>query len=121
MGRRTARRPVVRLRGSAVTSRPDTLAVEEPLELRVDGETLTVTMRTPGDDMDLAAGFLVTEGSITRAEQLPSMRYCAGTDESGANTYNVLDLVLTVPPPTARAFPTTSSCGVCGTASLDLV
>ena len=121
MGRLTTRRPVLRLASGGATSRPDTLVVEEPLELRVSGTTLTVTMRTPGDDMDLAAGFLVAEGAVTRQEQITSMRYCAGTGPDGVNTYNVLDLSLTVPPPAPRAFVTTSSCGTCGTASLELV
>jgi FdhD protein len=121
MGRRTARRNVVRIDGRATVTRPDTLAVEEPLEVRVSGEAITVTMRTPGDDMDLAAGFLVSEGVVSRTDQLRSMRYCAGADVDGVNTYNVLDLDLTVPPPPARRQYTTSACGICGTASLDAV
>ena len=83
-------------------------------------------MRTPGDDMDLAAGFLVSEGVITRTEELEAMRSCAGATDVGLNTYNVLDLTLAagVAPPDpslARAFYTTSSCGLCGKASLDAV
>ena len=106
--------------------RPDTLVVEEPLEIRVGGSPLAVTMRTPGDDMDLAAGFLVSEGVITQTDQLAAMRYCAGATDAGLNTYNVLDLTLAegVAPPDpslARAFYTTSSCGLCGKASLDAV
>ncbi|MEO7077649.1 MAG: formate dehydrogenase accessory sulfurtransferase FdhD, partial [Rhodococcus sp. (in: high G+C Gram-positive bacteria)] len=65
MGRITTRRPVVRLRGRVETSRPDTLVVEEPLEIRVNGAALAVTMRTPGHDVDLVHGFLLTEGVIT--------------------------------------------------------
>jgi FdhD protein len=121
MGRLTARRKVVRIDGAQVVTRPDTLAVEEPLEIRVGGAALTVTMRTPGDDMDLAAGFLVSEGVVSRTDQLTAMRFCAGATDEGVNTYNVLDLTLTVPPPEPRAFSTTSSCGICGTASLDAV
>src|ERR1700722_12890738 len=103
----------------------DTLAGEEPLEIRIGGRSFAVTMRTPGADFDLTAGFLVSEGIITRTEQLSSMRYCAGNNE-GANEYNVLDLTLGdgVAPPdesTARAFFTTSSCGLCGKASIDAV
>lgn len=63
MGRITDRRTVMRLRAGALTVRPDTLVVEEPLEIRVGGRSLAVTMRTPGHDFDLAAEFLVTEGS----------------------------------------------------------
>lgn len=121
MGRLTARRPVVRLDGDSVVRRPDTLAVEEPLEIRVGGTVLTVTMRTPGDDMDLAAGFLVSEGAISKTDQLTEMRFCAGADATGQNSFNVLDLVLTVPAPVPRAVYTSSSCGLCGTASLEAV
>lgn len=104
----------------------DTLAGEEPLELRVGGRSLAVTMRTPGADFDLAAGFLVSEGVIAATRDLLAMRYCAGEDENGVNQFNVLDLTLAsdVPPPNsdvARAFFTTSSCGICGKASIDAV
>ena len=121
MGRLTTRRPVLRLSAGGDVSRPDTLVVEEPLELRIDGISLTVTMRTPGDDLDLAAGFLVAEAAVTRSEQIRSMKYCAGADATGQNAFNLLDLSLTVPGPAPRAFVTTSSCGVCGSASLDAV
>ncbi len=124
MGRLTARRKVVRVDGATVLTRPDTLAVEEPLEIRVGGTPLTVTMRTPGDDMDLAAGFLVSEGAVNRTDQLRAMRFCAGANldaAQGTNSYNVLDCDLTVPPPAPRAMYTTSSCGICGTASLEAV
>jgi FdhD protein len=117
---------VLRLGGPAEVERPDTLVVEEPLEIRVGGRALAVTMRTPGSDMDLAAGFLVSEGVVTAADQVLSQRYCAGATDEGLNTYNVLDVVLApgVAPPdpsVERAFYTTSSCGLCGKASLDAV
>ena len=96
------------------------------MELRVDGRPLAVTMRTPGDDVELAHGFLLTEGVITGAAELASARYCDSVDDTGANTYNVLDVTLApgVAPPAVgveRNFYTTSSCGVCGKASLDAV
>lgn len=129
MGRVTTRRPVLRLDLAADpatrTSRPDTLAVEEPLEIRVGGESLTVTMRTPGDDFDLAAGFLLTEGVLRTREELLAIRYCAGSTDDGVNTYNLLDVDIaataSVPAGAHRRFYTTSSCGVCGKASLDAV
>ena len=104
----------------------DVLAVEEPLEIRVGGRSLAVTMRTPGHDYDLAAGFLVSEGVITRGDQFAAARYCAGATVEGLNTYNVLDVTLAagVPQPDPsleRNFYTTSSCGVCGKASIDMV
>jgi FdhD protein len=106
--------------------RPDTLAAEEPFEIRVDGTPLTVTMRTPGDDVELAHGFLLTEGVIAGREDVLTARYCAGTDDDGANTYNLLDVRLApgVPAPdpsVTRNFYTTSSCGVCGKAALDAI
>ncbi len=128
MGRITVRRPVVRLstRSPEPTSRIDSLAVEEPLELRVDGRPLTITMRTPGADMELAAGFLLAEGVIAAADDIRTMRYCAGTDADGRQTYNVLDIVLSegvaAPDPSVeRAFITTSSCGLCGAAGIEAV
>jgi FdhD protein len=134
MGRVTARRKVVHLdlspdaaaAGTSVRRRPDTLVVEEPLEIRVGGRSLAVTMRTPGHDMELAAGFLAGEGVIGARDDVVSMRYCAGTDDNGEQTYNLLDVELAehVPAPDAsveRSFYTTSSCGLCGKASIDAV
>jgi FdhD protein len=126
MGRVTGRRPVVRIDSEHAVRRPDTLVVEEPLEIRVGGRALAVTMRTPGDDIDLVHGFLLTEGVIRTAADVTAARYCAGTDDDGQNTYNVLDVALTdgVPPPAPgveRNFYTTSSCGVCGKASIDAI
>ncbi|MFB6893514.1 formate dehydrogenase accessory sulfurtransferase FdhD [Kitasatospora sp. NPDC056327] len=126
MTRATARRRVLRLRGDGRGTRPDALAAEEPLEIRLGGEPLTVTMRTPGQDFDLVAGFLVGEGLVHRAEDLAALRYCAGTDEDGANTYNVVDATLRG---AARALPlsahrnllTTSACGLCGRDTVDAV
>jgi len=127
MTRVTVRRSIVRHRvGTGPVRRPDTLAAEEPLEIRVGGRALAVTMRTPGHDMDLTAGFLVSEGVVARTWELAGMRYCAGATDEGLNTYNVLDCVLEagVPAPDPsieRAFFTTSSCGICGKASIDAV
>ncbi|MDG4822112.1 formate dehydrogenase accessory sulfurtransferase FdhD [Asanoa sp. WMMD1127] len=134
MGRVTDRREIVRFDLSAGTAvrRMDSVSGEEPLEIRVgtrgDGRTprrpLAVTMRTPGDDIDLAIGFLLTEGVIRNAGDVVTAQLCAGTDTP--NTYNVVDIVLAdgVPAPDtdpARAFYTTSSCGVCGKASIDAI
>jgi FdhD protein len=126
MGRLTARRSVLRIGGPAPVRRPDTLVVEEPLEIRVGGRPLAVTMRTPGADMDLAAGFLVSEGVVGAADELRAIRYCAGAGGEEGNSYNVLDVDLApgVPlpdPSLERSFFTTSSCGLCGKASLDAV
>ncbi|ORA26939.1 formate dehydrogenase accessory sulfurtransferase FdhD [Mycobacterium aquaticum] len=126
MGRVTARRPVLRIRDGHQVRRPDTLTVEEPLEIRVGARPLTVTMRTPGHDFDLAAGFLVSEGVVSESGQIAGIRYCAGATADGTNTYNVVDVTLAdrVAPPDPsleRNFYTTSSCGLCGKASLEAV
>ncbi|MGA5305315.1 formate dehydrogenase accessory sulfurtransferase FdhD [Nucisporomicrobium flavum] len=127
MARTMNRRPVMKidLDGSGVPRRrSDDLAAEEPLEIRLRREPLAVTMRTPGQDIDLAMGFLLTEGIIRAADDVVTAQLCAGTD--APNTYNVVDVVLGahVPPPDtdpSRNFYTTSSCGVCGKASIDAV
>jgi len=116
----------VHLDGETAAERIDTLVAEEPLEIRVGGAAIAVTMRTPGDDFDLVAGFTFTEGLVAAPEQLSAMRYCAGADADGRNSYNVIDVSLTddAPPLDAspsRNFYTTSSCGVCGKASIDAV
>lgn len=126
MGHVTSRRQVTHLTAEKAITRPETLVVEEPLEIRVDGAAVTVTMRTPGADIELAQGFLLTEGVIGGRDDIHSIRYCSGRDDGGANTYNVLDVTLApgVPKPdldVTRNFYTTSSCGVCGKASLDAV
>ncbi|MRH27719.1 formate dehydrogenase accessory sulfurtransferase FdhD [Microbacterium sp. SYP-A9085] len=146
MGRITVHKPILRVTvgtddGDHTARRSDTLAVEEPLEIRIGGEALTVTMRTPGHDVELAAGYLVAEGVITRSEQFGSAIHCGGPGTGGrivetgprpllaqtdGNTYNVLDVTLapgTPPPDAARArrSVTTSACGVCGVASIDQV
>jgi FdhD protein len=129
MGRATSRRPVWRVDTTtgAPVRRPDILAAEEPLEIRVGPAgrarpPLAVTMRTPGDDLDLALGFLLTEGLIAEDGDVLTAQLCAGQEEP--NNYNVVDVTLAphVPPPRTdptRNFYTTSSCGVCGKASIE--
>lgn len=122
MSRVTARRRMRRITPAGEITRPDTLAVEEPLEIRVRGESLTVTMRTPGNDIDLVHGFLFGESLIATAADIRTARYCAGTDDEGRNTYNVLDIDPTRPlilP--SRPFLTTGACGLCGRTALDEV
>src|SRR2546423_9609878 len=126
MGRVTARRGVLRIdtAGGASVTRPDTIAAEEPLEVRVDRRPLAVTMRTPGNDLDLTLGFLFTEGVIRSPEDVRTAQLCVGDQEP--NTYNVVDVTLAagVPAPItdpSRNFYTTSSCGVCGQAGLQSV
>src|SRR6476620_10043004 len=113
----TARRRVLKVPVDGVAEhRADLLAAEEPLEIRVDGEPLTVTMRTPGDDIDLAAGFLFTEGLLPRLDVVHEIRMC--DNNVAAVTFmpgqeSVADRVVA-----NRNFLTTSACGVCGKDSI---
>ncbi|WP_198539819.1 formate dehydrogenase accessory sulfurtransferase FdhD, partial [Mycobacteroides franklinii] len=119
MGRVTDRRRIRRIEGDERNDRSETLVVEEPLEIRVNGRAVAVTMRTPGSDVELTQGFLLTEGVISNRDDLLTVRYCQGDGPDGLNTYNVLDVTLApgvaAPDTTVtRNFYTTSSCGVCG-------
>jgi FdhD protein len=107
-------------------SRPDTLAVEEPLEIRVGGHPVTVTMRTPGDDFDLTLGSLLTDGVITEPADVRQLMHCLDEDESGSPTFNVVDVSLAPGVAadldrTARSGYQTSACGVCGKTSVDAI
>ena len=126
MGRVTRRHAVLRVAPSETIRRSDTLAVEEPLEIRLNGEPYVVTMRTPGNDIDLAHGLLYSEGIISERSDIVLARYCAGSGPDGINTYNVLDITLaplvSTPAPAARRNTvTTSACGICGTTTIDQV
>lgn len=127
MGRKIVRRRIVRatLDGPRRV-REEKLAVEEPLEIRFGHTAFTTSMRTPGDDFDLVAGFLLAEGIIAKPEHLVSMRYCAGTDENGMQTFNVIEVQLGFGAQApdlsqARNVVTSSACGICGTNSIDEV
>jgi FdhD protein len=116
MGGNTVRRRVLRLTaGGGAEHRADLLAAEEPLEIRVDGVPLTVTMRTPGDDIDLAAGFLFTEGLLPRLGDVHEIRMC---DENVAAVTLKPGRTLAAGPAPSRNFLTTSACGVCGKDSI---
>lgn len=125
---RIVSRPIVTrfTAGAAPSRRRDSLAGEEPLEIRVDGQPIAVTMRTPGNDFELAAGFLVSEGLIAARSDFAGATYCRGPEGSGENPYNVLNVRLG---PEAN-LPTdaldrngyvNSSCGVCGKSSVESV
>jgi FdhD protein len=124
--RLTTRRRINRVEGAVTRPSVDTLAAEEPLEIRVGGEAVAVTMRTPGSDFELAAGFCLTEGLVAEPDDIAHIRYCSGTDpETGLQTYNVVDIALrgggTVAPDLRRNVYTTSSCGICGSASIEAI
>lgn len=128
-GAKTVR--VTRYRDGASSRKRDALAVEEPMEIRLAWveqgarrvEPLAVTMRTPGHDFELAAGFLHGEGVIESADDLIELTYCTGPEEQ---EYNLVEARLAPgrsfdPESVRRNFYATSSCGVCGKASLDAV
>lgn len=123
-----ARARVTVVDGEAVAARRDRLATEEPLEIRAAGPrqeaaSVAVTMRTPGADMELAAGFLFTEGLIDSREEISTIRYCE-PDGPEEQRYNVVTVHLRRPFDAGRLqrnFYATSSCGVCGKASIDQI
>ena len=107
---------VVRLRGSVETVE-DSLVVEEPMEIRLNDVPLAVVMRTPGDEPDLALGFAITEGIVASPEDITSV------ESLGEGRWNLklADGVTVDPEQFKRNFYSTSSCGVCGKASIDAI
>jgi FdhD protein len=107
-----------------VLERPDRLVTEEPMEIRVHlpgggPQSLAVTMRTPGNDFELAVGFCVTEGVVHSPDDVASVAYCV---ERGAQHYNIVTVQLRVAPPDGlpqRAFVANASCGLCGKTALE--
>ncbi len=108
--------------------RPDTLATEEPMEIRLitggERQTVAVTMRTPGADFELAAGFLYGEGIVKSSEDIAKISYCVDSDLDAAQQYNIVNVELRAGReydlrPLERHFYTSSACGVCGKASLE--
>ena len=134
VGQRGATRPVkvVRYRDNVASGDKDSVAVEEPLEIRIShvgpegrrsSSSVAVTMRTPGEDFDLVAGFLRGEGLVVVPEEIQEMTYCRGGEEQ---RYNVVEVrlrpgVVFDEERLRRNFYTSSSCGVCGKASLEAV
>jgi len=132
----TASRLVWEPLDGSLVRRPDQLAVEEPLEVRLSRmeatgigslQVLTVTMRTPGHDFELAAGWLLSEGVIEAPEEIRAIRYCTDPDLDGGQRFNVVTGDLTAHAierhiaagARSRLSVTASSCGVCGTASIE--
>jgi FdhD protein len=117
--------PIQRIEDGSVNPIQDLLAVEEPLEIRIGPKTISLTMRTPGHDFELAAGFLFTEGILTGFQQIHKIR----RSESSANPRQAGNSVTVELNPDVevdyerlqRHFYTTSSCGVCGKASIEAI
>jgi FdhD protein len=116
---RTAKVLTHRYDGATLRREPDHLIVEEPLEIHLDGALVTTTMRTPGHDFELAAGFCFTEGLLAGAP-VRQCKYC-GTGSAVESEFNVVtvDTGGRAPVPTPRLTVTTSSCGICGTTAVD--
>lgn len=116
--------PTVRVEGEGFASRADQLAVEEPLEIRVGARSLSITMRTPGHDVDLALGFLVSEGIVRGASDIEEAKHCGPAVRDDA-TSNIVRIKTTNTrydlERLERHFYTSSSCGVCGKTSLEAV
>lgn len=119
---------VWKVEGASIQPRRDHLATEEPMEIRLDAagttRTVAVTMRTPGDDFELAAGFLFSEGILSGKEQVGHIAYCLDADVDLEQRYNIVTVERLGPGapdlrPLERHFFTTSACGVCGKAGLD--
>jgi len=126
--RPTARTRITAVEDGRVATRRDRLVTEEPLEIRAAGPgqepvSVAVTMRTPGDDWELAAGFLFTEGLLSSRDEIAELRYC-GPEVPEHQRFNVVTVHLRRPfdgSSLKRNFFATSSCGICGKASIDQV
>ena len=105
--------------GGALKRRPDDLIVEEPMTIQLDGAVVSTTMRTPGNDYELAAGFCFTDGLLAGVP-VTGVRYCAD-GPAGESEFNVVTVETggRAPTPTPRLGTTTSSCGLCGSEAID--
>jgi FdhD protein len=113
---------VLKLDGEHVKHIEDEVVVEEPLEIRVNGESITVTMRTPGHDFDLAIGLLWTEGVIRSRDEIGTIAYCPDEDRPELkNVVNVGLVDVNRKVHSSRTSWSTSSCGLCGKATLDAI
>lgn len=124
----TGRAQVWRVDGASISERSDAIATEEPLEVRVAAggqrQTVAITMRTPGADFELAAGFLFAEGLLSDPHELRRITYCVDPEVDPDQRYNIVNVELRAPAlpelgSLDRHFFTSSACGVCGKAGLE--
>jgi FdhD protein len=114
---------VVRYQDRALIEKADTLATEEPLEIRIEGQSVAVLMRTPGDDRELAAGFLVSENIVRHPDEIFEITIC-GDNAAGSDETNIVNVTLKDPArfdakKFSRNLFSSSSCGICGKVSID--
>lgn len=134
MGHTTSPRPTIRLeevsrRGSKRIDRIDRVVVESPLTIVVEGQVVATTMRTPGHDLDLAAGWLVSEAGLRRSDDIVEMKALAASphaavdsdEDGGAEEIDTVRVHIApgITPPRPRAYVTSSSCGVCSADVID--
>src|SRR3989442_4350283 len=113
---------VLKLDDERLQHTEDDVVVEEPLEIRVNGDSVSVTMRTPGDDFDLAVGLLWTEGIIHSRDEIGTIDYCPDEDQPELkNVVNVGLVDVNRKVQSSRTSWSTSSCGLCGKATLDAI
>ncbi len=114
------RRRIVRYRDGAQAG-PDQVAVEEPLVIEVDGRTVSTTMRTPGSDIELALGWLVSEGAISSIDDIVEAKECFEQVDDGDDVRRIVQVTTrSLPPIEPRLHTTSSACGLCGSDLIDL-
>ena len=121
---RTASAHIARIRQQAREEREDRIAIEEPLEIRLGGKSVAVVMRTPGEDHELAAGFLFTEGILEGKQEVQKIAHC--TDPKDPKLCNIIDVTPRAPMDLSkrgwqRNFVSSSSCGLCGKLTIESV
>lgn len=114
MSTATDRRRITRFRGGARTEVPDLIATEEPLVIEVDGAVVSTTMRTPGHDLELTIGWLVSEGVITSPDEILTAAECFDRPNEDEESRLVRVTTRSGRPPQPRLTPTSSACGICG-------
>ena len=115
------RRRIVRFTDGDAHAGPDQIAVEEPLVIEVDGRTVSTTMRTPGSDIELALGWLVSEGAITSIDDVVEAKECFEQVDDGDDVRRIVQVTTqSLPPMEPRLHATSSACGLCGSDLIDL-
>ena len=119
------RTKMARYHNGTFSETPDDLATEEPLEIRIEGKSVAVLMRTPGNDRELAAGFLVSENIVRQADEIFEITLCgeaaAASDETNVASVTLKNPANFKPENFSRNLFSSASCGICGKASIELI